>query len=375
MNKKSFFGGLAIGLAGILAVGAMGWFTKGFREWKKEKPVIDNPIEDSTTSDEAGAYDENGKNLADGNIHAMPMRLTFTGAKSLASNTSNDVTTNEDGTKEVTVQATLNHAVEMTFDWSVAWKETAGDAATSKPNAAVTEYVTVTPQSDGAATATIKMLQGFFYPVELSCSSREFVGLEKVCDIDCFYSGRMNGDVFHDSTFNPLSLYRESTDILSGYMFNMTDSYPFSLDAQSLVTSISLKSPRVKGSYKVEFVNALVGDGYGFNPLSEGDLTVDYYGIRTPALTFNEDIFKQAFYYDTEKGYTADDFYTYGIALLKGATNKVEIKVTFIYTLDNKKTVELTHTGWNGGVYHWYIDVSSLKGVDIDINGGENIVF
>ena len=26
MNKKSFFGGLAIGLAGILAVGAMGWF-------------------------------------------------------------------------------------------------------------------------------------------------------------------------------------------------------------------------------------------------------------------------------------------------------------------------------------------------------------
>ena len=108
MNKKSFLGGLAIGLAGILAVGALGWFTEGFRKWKKdETPVIDDPITDSTTSDEAGAYDENGNNLADGKVHNMPLSLTFTGVKATASTTSNDITTNEDGTKEAPDAATL----------------------------------------------------------------------------------------------------------------------------------------------------------------------------------------------------------------------------------------------------------------------------
>ena len=375
MNKKSFFGGLAIGLAGILAVGAMGWFTKGFREWKKEKPVIDNPIEDSTTSDEAGAYDENGNNLADGNIHAMPMRLTFTGAKSLASNTSNDITTNEDGTKEVIVQATVNKDIQMTFNWSVAWKETASDAANDKPGAAVTDYVTVTPETDGSAIATVKMLKDFSYPVELSCSSREIIGLEKVCDVNCFYSGRIYGGQFRDSTMNVLQLSSTSPSISSGYTFTMTDSYNFELDAWSLATSVKLISPRVKGSYKVEFVNALEGDGYGFNKILKSGETINgRYRPQTGSFVFDEDLLKSAFYYDTEKGHTADDFYTYGISLLKGVTNQVEIKFTFIYTLDDKKTVELTHTGYYEGA-HWYIDVSSLKGVDIDINGGENIVF
>lgn len=392
MNKKSFFGGLAIGLAGILAVGAVGWFTKGFREWKKEKPVIDNPIEDSTTSGEAGAYDENGNNLADGNVHDMPMKLTFTGVKTLASNTSNDVTTNEDGTKEVTVQATLNRDIEMLFDWSVEWEAFHSD----KTNALnINEYVTVTPASDGSATATVKLLQRFLYEITLKCTSREIAGLYATTALNCGPSSKAI-----NRTLSKLKVDENAALFFLSYNASWKDSeVPFAsfLTAGSVftfscfapefsgfsyakgitvpsVSVVSASSSSLFSSYqvKVRFFDLAETDGYGFNDLYVSDAaTTASSGKYYDTFTLSEETIKNAFFYDTEKGFTTEDYYTYGVPLLKGDINSCLLEIEYVFTYREAYGKGVTESVKG----YCPLDISSLEGVDIDINGGENILF
>lgn len=386
MNKKSFFGGLAIGLAGILAVGAVGWFTKGFREWKKEKPVIDNPIEDSTTSDEAGVYDENGNNLADGNIHAMPMRLTFTGAKTLASNTSNDITTNEDGTKEVTVQATLNRDIEMLFDWSLEWTD-------STATGTVTEYVTVTPQSDGSAIATVKMLQKFTKEITLTCSSREIVGVYGSCSIDCRPDVTIESVEMSNTSASPqcFLLYDtiESANSASSNLVITDDSAlsyngkTYNLSFDLICANGSLHAADIfdlTGSATFEFADLSVVDGYGFDEIGpysfelgtnwSTSVTRSRLAVKTSFSPISITDIAAAFTYDESKGYNAESFYTQGVALLKEKSTLCPLKVSISLKMKEEY----------GGIFinfekYFSVDISGITGLSIDLNGGENIVF
>lgn len=378
MNKKSFFGGLAIGLAGILAVGAVGWFTKGFREWKKEEPVIDNPIEDSTTSDEAGVYDENGNNLADGNIHAMPMRLTFTGAKTLASNTSNDITTNEDGTKEVTVQATLNRDIEMLFDWSLEW-------ANSAVTDTLSDYVTVTPTADGAATAKVKMLKRFTKKVILKCDSRTVDGLSGSCSLDCsptrIFSNHLS---FRDPAISGLSV---RTDKSIGLFSNSTATQFFSVSDTDLGinqvdffldmdSSLLFSDYYEKSWIELEFAGLEETTDFGFEKfyVSDSSLTESIPSRGAPMMSYpfaiTEDSLKNAFTFSAESGYTIDDFYTHGLSFLKKNGGILDVKLTVCaqtYAKYGSKIDEFPA--------YFKIDVNKIEGISIDINGMENIVF
>lgn len=369
MNKKSFFGGLAIGLAGILAVGAVGWFTKGFREWKKEKPVIDNPIEDSTTSDEAGAYDENGNNLADGNIHAMPMRLTFTGAKSLASNTSNDVTTNEDGTKSVTVQAMTNQNVSIDVDWSLKYDN----------EMSVTEDVmTVIPESDGSMIATITMYKYFTSHIILTCSSRLFPNIKATCTVDCVSdtvtrsSSYVNGNVGSDGFIEGAKV--DVTIPKTGSTALRFDPRFYTKGSADVVSHFE------KITYSVNFYNLAAADGFGFNNVIGAGETADlvsecpggnfyYHGKNEFVIDFSVDTLKALFEYDESQGFTADSFYTYGISMLKG--NKDYFFVTLTTTI---KVKDEYGGATKDFVYYAKVSTANLEDLSITINGG-NILF
>lgn len=71
-----------------------------------------------------------------------------------------------------TITATINpdDATNKAVDWSVAFKNPSSSWASGKT---VTEYVTVTPQSDGSLTATIECKKAFGEQIIVKCTSRE----------------------------------------------------------------------------------------------------------------------------------------------------------------------------------------------------------
>lgn len=170
MNKQSFFGGLAIGLAGVLVVGALGWFTKGFREWKDEEvPEVEDPIgEDSTGGTVIGESTGNGVKLMSAKIAKED--YTEYGISPLAETA-------------YTLTASIEpiDATNQEVDWSVSFVNASSAWATGKT---VTDYVTVTPTEDGAKTATVQNLGAFGEQIKVTVTSRDNSEATAECTVD-----------------------------------------------------------------------------------------------------------------------------------------------------------------------------------------------
>ena len=81
----------------------------------------------------------------------------------------------------LTATVTPSHAMNKEVDWSVAFADPETAWAKGKT---VTDYVTVTPESDGALTATVECLQAFAAKIKVTVTSREdpSITAECVCD-------------------------------------------------------------------------------------------------------------------------------------------------------------------------------------------------
>lgn len=374
----------------MLGVGVTAAITKGFKDWNPygwfDKKTEQPTDKDNPPIDEVGAYDENGNNLADGNIHAMPLSLTFTGAKTLASNTSNDITTNEDGTKEVTVQATLNREIEMTFAWSVDW------GLDNVPESAVIgDYITLTVGED-TSICTIKMLQAFGYQAILKCESMTVTGLYATTYVRCrpvsfgFHGGSAIEYKVTDAEKNtstcgaansPVKVSRTIPITDAGVTLSRDDVWNFTSGIYSQLGNNPYSDTGNPGAftsfkYKLSFYGLQETDGYGFNNdfyISEPQ-KFGGYGRETFSFKLNTQSLVDAFYYDAAKGYTAEDFYTYGLALLKGNDNLCILKITYEATLRDE---------FGGGIMsvdgYYTLDLSAVEGLNIDINGMQNVIF
>lgn len=141
--------------------------TEGFKNWdtstwfdKQEEqtpPVI---------------TDENGNDLADGQIHAMPQAMVFR-SSTLASGAN----------AAVTLKATVkpDTAENKAVDWAVEWFDSSAAWANGKT---VTDYVTATPSADGSVTATITCKQDFGAKIRITVTSRENPDAFASCTVD-----------------------------------------------------------------------------------------------------------------------------------------------------------------------------------------------
>ena len=171
MNKQSFFGGLAIGLAGVLVVGALGWFTKGFREWKDEEvPEVEDPIGEEEDSSGAiiGESTGNGVKLMSAKI-AKEDYADY-GISPLA-----------ETAYQLTASIEPMDATNQEVDWSVSFVNASSAWATGKT---VTDYVTVTPTEDGAKTATVANLGAFGEQIKVTVTSRDNPEATAECTVD-----------------------------------------------------------------------------------------------------------------------------------------------------------------------------------------------
>ena len=100
----------------------------------------------------------------------------------------NGVSALADTAYTLTASVEPDYAGEKTFDWSIKFEDGSSSWANGK---SVTDYVTVTPSSDGADTATVECRQAFGERILVTCTSRDYTGLSATCTVD--YAQRITG--------------------------------------------------------------------------------------------------------------------------------------------------------------------------------------
>lgn len=155
----------------VLFIGAavfLGVVTEGFKNW--DTSTWFNKEEDKTLSlvEGSGVADIDGNELDGATVHALPERMVFYSPSALSS-------TARDG---ISLKAVIEpaDAFNQSVDWSVAWVET--------QSGTVTDYVTVTPDSDGSLTAKVKCLQPFDKKIKVVVTSRDKTDATAQCVLD-----------------------------------------------------------------------------------------------------------------------------------------------------------------------------------------------
>ena len=148
----------------VAAVGLTAALTRGFTVWNHNQPV---------TPGTSGVYDGAGNELVSGKVYPLSSNMVFT-APSAESPLA------EDG---VTLQATVkpDTATNKALDWTVAFVNPASAWATGK---AVSDYVSVTPTSNGADTATVTCNEPFGEQIRITVTSRSNANAKAECVVD-----------------------------------------------------------------------------------------------------------------------------------------------------------------------------------------------
>ena len=81
----------------------------------------------------------------------------------------------------ITATITPSNATNKVLDWSVSFENPDSAWASGKT---VTDYVTITPTSDGALTATLQNLKAFGEPIIVKANSREFPDISATATCD-----------------------------------------------------------------------------------------------------------------------------------------------------------------------------------------------
>lgn len=176
-SSKIWNGILAVLLVLVLAGTAalVGVLSDGFKNWDKFKTEEEQTEE--TTDNGAPVIGENGEELPSGEAIPMPKAMAFRSAAAL------DGRNAEYDSVTLTATVTPSNADNKKVDWTIAFANPASEWASGKT---VTDYVTVTPESDGSLTATVQCLQDFGEQIIITVTSRDNSNAKATCTVD-FY--------------------------------------------------------------------------------------------------------------------------------------------------------------------------------------------
>lgn len=169
---KKVIGGIALGLVLILLGGVAGGLLQHHYKWGEDEPTVEEPEdpkdEDSTGGTEIDSGEEKGVKLSVRKL--MSSEYEEYGVSALA----------EDAyTLTATVQPA--DAANKAIDWSVSFTDAGDEWATGKT---VTDYVTVTPTSDGALTATVENIAAFGEQITVKATSRDNSSAYATCTVE-----------------------------------------------------------------------------------------------------------------------------------------------------------------------------------------------
>ena len=177
MNGKNVWKPLCLVFAALFA---LSWVFFGFLYYKGgvDFSALKNS-EQNYTADNGGAI------IGEGESNGIALMSAEIPVEEFAEY---DVSPMAETAYTLTATVTPVNAVDKTVDWSVAFVNPASAWATGKT---VTDYVTVTPTSDGALTANVECLQAFSEQIEVTVASREFSSVKATCTVD--YAQKITG--------------------------------------------------------------------------------------------------------------------------------------------------------------------------------------
>ena len=155
-------------LGGILAlviaggVAAVGVFSNGFKDWNKFKKDGTKQEQPMPPSEDSGGSDITAE--ASNGIRLMSMKLAPMQYAAYG------VAANAESAYTVTATVYPEDAANKLLDWTVSFKNASSTWASGKK---VTDYVTVTPSSDGALTAVVQNIAAFGEQVVVKVTSRD----------------------------------------------------------------------------------------------------------------------------------------------------------------------------------------------------------
>ncbi len=196
-----------------------GWFINDEPSMPEDEP-----------SKQAGVVDGDGNFMEEGKVYPMPTAMAFTAerlAAALASGSSVDV--------KVSVTVYPVEAADKTVDFSVGW----GVAPTNGKNT-VTDYVTVTPDSDGSTNATVSCKKAFGNDQIIITATSRDGGCTATCTVT--FVGKASGmSITHSS------LTAKSNSGRGSYFeLGTGKSYNFDVNLTNVFNSVGSKNLSVK---------------------------------------------------------------------------------------------------------------------------------
>lgn len=149
----------------LVAILSIGLLCALFIQPNEEKP--------DEQTEQAAVMDGEGNAMMSGTTYAMPARMVFATTAAEVSNASEGIT--------LTATIQPETAENKTVDWDVAFVNPSSSWASGKD---VSDYVTVTPASDGALTANVNCLKAFGEQIKITVTSRANVNAKAECTLD-----------------------------------------------------------------------------------------------------------------------------------------------------------------------------------------------
>ena len=154
----------------LVAILSIGLLCALFIQPKDDKQ---EDTEQTAVNEQATVLDGEGNAMVSGKTYAMPQRMVFAATAAEAATASEGITL----TATVSPETADNKAV----DWSVSFVNPSSSWASGK---SVTDYVTVTPTSDGALTANVNCLKAFGEQIKVTVASRVNSEAKAECTLD-----------------------------------------------------------------------------------------------------------------------------------------------------------------------------------------------
>ena len=163
----------AMVLVAILSIGLLCALFIQPKEEKKEETEQAELSDQAAVNEQAAVLDGEGNAMVSGKTYVMPQRMVFAATAAEAVTASEGITL----TATVSPETADNKAV----DWTVSFVNPSSSWASGKT---VTDYVTVTPTSDGALTANVNCLKAFGEQIKVTVTSRVNPEAKAECTLD-----------------------------------------------------------------------------------------------------------------------------------------------------------------------------------------------
>lgn len=139
---------------------------------------FDTTQNDIITDNNEDVVDDNGETIPENKVVDMPSNIVFRSVPKRAVNETRQ------SIKSVTLKATVkpSYATNQKVDWNVAFVNSSSTWANGKT---VTDYVTVTPTTDGALTANVSYFAAFGEQIKITVTSRNNPDATATCILDC----------------------------------------------------------------------------------------------------------------------------------------------------------------------------------------------